>query len=59
MATPTKATIYADDTIAPPVADIVPHTSVHHGRTLVDDYAWLQKKDAQIYAFLIDTLHGI
>src|SRR5262245_62615950 len=39
MATPTQ------DTDTPPVASIIPQTSDHHGRTLVDNYTWLQNKD--------------
>jgi oligopeptidase B len=28
-----------------PIAKVIRQTSVHHGRTLVDNYAWLQQKD--------------
>jgi oligopeptidase B len=41
----TNATSIPEDTSAPPVANIAPQMSVHHGRTLVDNYTWLQSKD--------------
>ncbi|MBK9547702.1 MAG: S9 family peptidase [Gemmatimonadetes bacterium] len=31
--------------LSPPVAPRHPTTAVHHGETLVDDYAWLRQKD--------------
>src|SRR5438046_1829984 len=34
-----------ETTQPPPIARVTPQTSVHHGRTLIDDYAWLQQKD--------------
>ncbi len=41
------------DTLDPPIAKTVPHTSVHHGYTLVDAYAWLQDKtDPEVMAYL-------
>ncbi|MFT4287077.1 S9 family peptidase [Nocardioides sp.] len=37
----------------PPVAKQVPVTSVHHGRTRVDDYEWLRAKDdPEVIAYL-------
>ena len=34
-----------ETTAPPPTARVAPRTSIHHGRMLVDDYAWLQQKD--------------
>jgi oligopeptidase B len=42
----------------PPVAARRPHTATHHGRTIVDDYAWLRDpgyptvEDADVLAYL-------
>jgi oligopeptidase B len=39
--------------LVPPIAAVVPHTTVSLGRTLVDNYAWLQNKDdPQVIAYL-------
>jgi oligopeptidase B len=41
------------DTLTPPIAKVVPHRFEHLGRTFVDDYAWLQKKDdPEVVAYL-------
>jgi len=32
-------------TAPPPAARVAPQPSIHHGRTLIDDYVWLQQKD--------------
>ena len=32
-------------TAPPPAAKVAPRPSIHHGRTLIDDYVWLQQKD--------------
>lgn len=34
------------DPTQPPVADVRPTTTEHHGRTRVDDYEWLREKDS-------------
>ena len=44
----------------PPRADVRPHTVTHHGRTVIDDYAWLRDPDypevadPEILAYLND-----
>jgi oligopeptidase B len=39
--------------LIPPIARIAPQTAVQHGRTLVDNYAWLQNRDdPQVIAYL-------
>ncbi len=39
--------------LVPPIARIEPQATVQHGRTLVDNYAWLQNKDdPQVIAYL-------
>jgi oligopeptidase B len=43
----------AQDTVAPPIAKIVPHASTIHGETRIDDYFWLREKnDAEVVAYL-------
>jgi oligopeptidase B len=42
-----------ENVVAPPIAKRIPHQRIHLGRTLVDEYVWLQNKvDPDVIAHL-------